>query len=200
VRRYLLMKVDPSLTPEQFRQLLDWLDPDPARAGEKYEAIRRRLITIFLNRRCDEAEDLADETINRVARKAAVLKESFVGEPANYFYGVAKKVFLEHVRRCNKRPLPPPPAAAPDEIDPYLKCLDECLEKLSPENRKFILDYYEEQKQAKITAHKEMSARLKLNPGALRARVHRIRGKLEKCVLECLEREAESNDVELKNI
>lgn len=194
------MKVDPSLTPEQFRQLLDWLDPDFARAGEKYEAIRRRLIKIFLNRRCNEAEDLADETINRVARKIAELKKDFVGEHAHYFYGVAKKVFLEHLRRCNRRPIPPPPVVAREELEPYLKCLDKCLEKLSPESRALILDYYEEEKQAKVTSHKEMVARLKLNPGALRARVHRIRGKLEKCVLECLGREAESNDVGPKNI
>lgn len=195
------MKDDPGLTPEQFRQLLDWLDPDLARAGEKYEAIRRRLIKIFLNRRCDEAEDLADETINRVARKAAVLKKEFVGEPTHYFYGVAKKVFLEHVRRSNRKPpAPPPPVDVSDELEPYLKCLDECLEKLSPESRALILEYYEEEKQAKVTSHKEMVAQMNLKPGALRARVHRIRGKLEKCVLECLEREAESNDVGPKNI
>ena len=198
------MKVDSSLTPEQFRQqftqLLAWLDADPERAGEKYELIRRRLIAIFLNRGCDEAEDLADETINRVASKVAVLKDTYVGEPKLYFYGVAKKVFMEHLRRCSRRPKPPPPAPSRGEMEPKLKCLDECLEKLNPESRELILGYYGEQKQAKITAHKEMGSRLNLNAGTLRARVHRIRGKLEKCVTECLKRAAEGNDIGLTSI
>ena len=175
--------------------MLAWLDVDPGRAGEKYEVIRRRLITIFLNRRCDEAEDLADETINRVAGKVAVLRDTYVGEPTLYFYGVAKRVFMEHLRRCSRRPKPPPPEPPRTEMEPHLKCLDECLEKLNPENRQLILSYYEGQKQAKITSHKEMGAVLRVNAGALRARVHRIRGKLEKCVLECLERAGESNDI-----
>ena len=63
------MRTDVGLTKEEFDELLSWLDTDPDRAGEKYEAIRHRLITIFLNRQCYEAEDLADETINRVAKK-----------------------------------------------------------------------------------------------------------------------------------
>lgn len=185
------MKVDVSLTEEQFNQLLAWLDPDPARAGEKYELIRRRLIIIFLNRQCDEAEDLADETINRVAKKVGVLKDSYVGEPALYFYGVAKKVFMEHLRR-RTRPLRPPPLAdSHSELEPHLKCLDECMEELKPESRELILRYYQEHKQAKISSHKEMSELLRLKAGALRARTHRIRVKLEKCVLECLERGGE---------
>lgn len=183
------MKVDLSLTEEQFNQLLAWLDADPGRAGEKYEVIRRRLITIFLNRQCDEAEDLADETINRVAKRVGVLKDDYVGEPALYFYGVAKKVFMEYLRQRNRKPLQPPPlATSQSELEPQLKCLDECMEKLKPASRELILHYYQEHKQAKISSHKEMRDLLKLKAGALRARTHRIRVKLEKCVLECLER------------
>jgi RNA polymerase sigma factor (sigma-70 family) len=191
------VKIDLSLTEEKFHQLLAWLDADPSRAGEKYEEIRRRLITIFLNRQCEEAEDLADETINRVAQRVGELKDSYVGDPARYFYGVSKKIFLEY-RRKRSRPLPaPPPVASRRELEPYMACLDECLEKLEPANRELILRYYQEQKQAKISSHKEMGERLRLKAGALRARTHRIRVKLEKCVLECLERTAESNDIGL---
>ncbi|MDQ3802314.1 MAG: sigma-70 family RNA polymerase sigma factor [Acidobacteriota bacterium] len=162
--------------------------------------IRRRLVTIFLNRQCGEAEDLADETINRVARKVDALEGSYVGDPAPYFYGVARKVFMEYLRRRSRPLRPPPPVASRDELEPRLKCLDECLEKLKPESRELILRYYQEQKQAKISSHKEMSEHLRLNAGALRARAHRIRVKLEKCVLECLARAAESNDISLITI
>lgn len=187
----LQMRTDLSLTQEQFELLLAWLDPDPGRAGEKYEAIRRRLITIFLSHHCDEAEDLADDTINRVTKKVKELKDSYVGEPARYFYGVAKKVLMEHHRRRN-RPLPqPPPMASQEELEPSLACLDECLAKLQPDSREFILIYYQEKKQAKIASRKEMGERMQLKAGALRARMHRIRAKLEKCIQECLERSSE---------
>lgn len=194
------MKVDLSLTKEQFTQLLAWLDADLVRASEKYETIRRRLITIFLNRQCHEAEDLADETINRVAKKVSGLKNRYVGDPALYFYGVAKKVLLEHLRKRRKVLQSPPPIASRSELEPHLKCLDECLEKLMPASRELILRYYHDQKQAKISSHKEMGEMLRLKAGALRARTHRIRAKLEKCVLECLERADESNDISLMTI
>lgn len=194
------MKIDLSLTEEQFHQLLAWLDADPGRAAEKYEEIRRGLITIFLNRRCDEAEDLADETINRVAKKVGALQNDYTGDPARYFYGVAKKVLLEYNRQRNRPIKPPPPSTPRGELEPYLECLDECLEKLDPASRELILLYYQEQKRAKISSHKKMGEALRLRAGALRARTHRIRLKLEKCVLECLECAAENNDIRLNTI
>lgn len=184
-----------NLTKEQFQELLAWLDNDPGRAGLKYEEIRRKLINVFLNRQCDEAEDLADDTINRVARRVSEVKDGYVGDPARYFYGVAKKVYSEHVRKTSKRQRAQLPIVSNYDWEPELKCLDECLEKLDPDSRKLILDYYREQRQAKIRFHKEMGESLNINAGALRARTHRLRLKLQKCVMECLERTGESNDI-----
>lgn len=184
-----------SITEEQFQQLLTWLDKDPGRAGLKYEEIRRKLIIIFLNRKCEEAEDLADDTINRVARRVCEIKKTYVGDPARYFYGVAKKIFSEHMRKTSKRRRVQPPVASNSDLEPHLKCLDECLDKLDPVSRELILTYYQEQKQAKIQSHKKMEESLNINAGALRARTHRLRLKLQKCVLECLQRAGESNDI-----
>ena len=60
------MKTGWVLTQEDFDRLLRWLDANLEAAGKEYEAIRQRLIKIFARRGCSEAEDLADETINRV--------------------------------------------------------------------------------------------------------------------------------------
>jgi RNA polymerase sigma factor (sigma-70 family) len=189
------MKTDVGLTKEQFDQLLDWFDPDPVRAGEKYEKIRRRLITIFLNRNCQEAEDWADETINRVAKRVGELKDTYVGDPARYFYGVAKKVLLEYHRQHSRAIPSLPPAASHEELERPLACLDGCLAQFSPENRELILRYYQEQKRAKIESHKELGEQMRLRAGALRARIYRLRAKLEKCVKECLKGPAEGNDI-----
>src|SRR5678809_1369390 len=79
-----------------FERFLCWLGPDPESAGRKYELIRGRLIMMFRARRCVFAEDLADTTFERVARKLADISNEFTGDPARYFYGVAKKVYLEY--------------------------------------------------------------------------------------------------------
>src|ERR687885_224752 len=99
------MNRDRVLTQAAFDSLLAWLDADRDQAGEKYECIRLRLIKIFTCRGRPDAEELADETINRVTLKATQVAKDYVGDPALYFYGVAQKVFLESVR--------PHPAAAP---------------------------------------------------------------------------------------
>jgi hypothetical protein len=59
------------LTREKFSSFLEWLSPDMDRAGEEYERLRFRLCTFFSRRKCSFADDLADETINRVILKAS---------------------------------------------------------------------------------------------------------------------------------
>src|ERR1044072_6747769 len=93
------MKNEWNLTQDAFDKFLTWLNPNREQAATKYEEVRRKLIKIFACRGCAEAEDLADETINRVIRKMQELIDSYVGDPALYFYGVARNVHLEYVRK-----------------------------------------------------------------------------------------------------
>jgi len=90
------------ITQEGFNTLLSWLDRNRETAGQKYEKIRRRLIRIFYGRGCFEAEELADETINRVIRKLPQLLDDYAGEPALYFYGVANNIYQEWLRKQKK--------------------------------------------------------------------------------------------------
>src|SRR6266571_4389824 len=97
------MKTDWVLTQDAFDSLLDWLNADRVLAGKKYEAIRLRLIKIFTCRGCPEAEDLADETINRVTARVEEVANTYEGDPALYFYGVAQKLHLEYLRKTQAR-------------------------------------------------------------------------------------------------
>lgn len=173
------------LTPESFEALLAWLDPNRELAGQKYEEIRTRLIKIFACRGCYEPEDQADETINRVTNKLREIECTFSGERARYFYGVANKVHLEYLRR---KPAPPLPAATvtSEETEREYQCLDRCVSKLTAENRELVLQYYQEEKRAKIEHRKHLAARLGIALNALRIRAHRIRASLQDCVKECL--------------
>lgn len=173
------------LTQEAFDNFLVWLDPNRERAAKKYEEVRRRLIKIFTCRGCPEAEDLADETINRVIRKAQEMTDSYVGDPALYFYGVARNVHLEHVRKTSAT-LPLPPKDLPQQKEIESGCLEECMGLLPDEQREWVLEYYKDEKRAKIDHRKEMAFRLGIAPNALRIRMYRIRAGLQDCVVSCL--------------
>jgi RNA polymerase sigma factor (sigma-70 family) len=176
------------LTQEAFDDFLGWLDTDRERAGKKYEEIRRKLIKVFVCRGCTVAEELADETINRVAKKVPTLKDNYVGDPTNYFYGVAHNVHLEYLRKKREAAnAAPPPSPEPyDESELEYQCLEHCMEKLPPENRTLILQYYNEEKRAKIDYRKKLAERLGIELNALRIRAYRIRAELYECIRECL--------------
>lgn len=174
------------ITQDAFDNFLTWLDPDREQAGTKYEDIRRRLIKIFTCRGCSTGEELADETINRVIRRTQDLVDSYTGDPALYFYGVARNVHLEHVKK-NPLPLPLPAPDPPEQKEQEYNCLERCMNVLTPENRGLVLEYYKEDKQAKIVHRKELAAQLGIAVNALRIRAYRIRAGLQGCVESCLQ-------------
>ena len=178
------MKNKWDLTPDQFDALLDWLDPDRDAAGEKYEHIRRALIKIFITNGCSSPEDLADEAINRVARRLPEIRPGYEGDPALYFYGVAKKLMYEDRRKPARHV--PPPTWDSDDVDPEYECLEKCLEELPPQNRELVLQYYQEEKKAKIDNRVKLAEKLGIAINALRIRAHRIRTSLESCVGTCV--------------
>jgi RNA polymerase sigma factor (sigma-70 family) len=181
------MKHERPVTQAAFDSLLSWLDPDRESAAEKYEQIRRRLVKLFACRGSLDAEDLADETINRVTFKAPDLAREYVGDPSLYFYGVAQKVFLESLR--HKPPTPPAPTTDPAEMEETEReyaCLERCLSELPQASRELVLGYYHDDRRAKIDHRKEMAARLGVAQNALRIRIHRVRATLQECLRGCL--------------
>ena len=173
------------LTQEAFDRLLSWLDAKPEEGGKKYEVIRARLVKILTCRGCTTPEDLADDTINRVAKRVPEIAATYTGNPAIYFYGVAHKVVLEHFRK-KPDPLPTPTPEPSQEIERELECLDQCMQQLPSKNRELILQYYQEEKHAKIDCRKALAEKLGVAMNALRILAHRIRTNLQQCVLECL--------------
>lgn len=179
-----------ALTQERFNQLLNWLSPSREQAAKKYEEIRRRLITIFTCRGCREAEEMADETINRVTRRVPDIADTYTGDQALYFYGVAHRVHLEYVRKTSVPPPLPPPIEKSEDEEARYACLEKCMMHLTPENRELLLNYYQEEKQAKIDSRRKFAESLNIPLNALRIRVFRMRETLRACVLECLKEKA----------
>jgi DNA-directed RNA polymerase specialized sigma24 family protein len=179
-----------TLTGEAFEALLDALDTDRARAGERYELLRQKLVRFFEWRGARDAEDWADETLNRVARR--IEGGEAVRDVAGYAAGPARMVWLEVSKKQNRDVVlvERAPAPVPEEEDAEhaarLACLDRCLESLAADQRDLVLEYFAGERGAKIDRRKQIAARLGVEMNALRIRVHRIRGRLELCVKECV--------------
>jgi DNA-directed RNA polymerase specialized sigma24 family protein len=186
------------LTPEGFDALLAQLGPDRERAGELYEVIRRKLVRLFEWRGCVSPEDLADETINRVARRLAEGVELRSNEPYGYFCGVAHLVYKEVLRRAAREhraiesgdwPSSSSFAEEGEPADHRLECLRRCLGQLAADQRDLVLRYHQgkgDPGESNIATRQTLAREMGIPMNALRIRVHRVRRRLESCVQDCL--------------
>lgn len=175
-----------TITQEQFDSLLTWLGNDRNLAGRRYETIRSGLVRIFVSKGFSDAEDLADETINRVMVRLPDIRATYTGEPAHYFHGVARNIIRENNRRreiasgvldCR--------VEAPPERSEEYNCLGHCLARLPAQKRDLILEYYLYEGHQKVQHHKQMAGQLKISEGAIRSRAYQIRLGLENCMRQC---------------
>jgi DNA-directed RNA polymerase specialized sigma24 family protein len=184
------------LRREQFDALLQRLAPERELAGMRYEQLRSRLVSLFEHRGCEHAEELADETLDRAARRLQQMGDEFVGnDPARFVYGVAWNVARESFRRRALLPLPEQwearraePPAAEEDAEREQACLDRCLELFSAAERSLVLAYFEGEKSARIERRSALAQELGITLNALRLKIHRLTGRLRDCVVQCVAR------------
>ena len=194
-------KKDWVLTSEALDRLLRFLDQNREHAAQKYEDLRQMLVTFFEFRGLTNTDQLADETINRVARRLSE-GEQIEASPGTYFYAVARNVWREQLAKpdlssaldeVSARLLADDPAAQLareaecTERERRLECLERCLAELPAESRDLVINYYRGEKSSRIEARKELAEQLGIQPNALRIRLCRLRDKLERCVTKCLQ-------------
>lgn len=192
------LKKDWEPSAASFRQLLHWLDEGGDSAGERYLEVRRRLELYFDRKSCSSPDELADETLNRVARKLDEIGAITNVTPLHYCYIVAKFVFLESLRDGKRRETSLPAAGTDLQTSPLAgdagptedrerltTCLDHCLSRISNADRDIILPYYQGQQRDRIEQRAALATRLGLTSNALTIRACRIRQKLEACVQAC---------------
>lgn len=175
-----------TITQEQFDSLLSWLNADRELAAKSYESIRSSLVRTFVLNGFNDAEDLADETINRVMGRLPDIRMRYTNDPAYYFHGVARNVVRERRRRkeisAEHIVIVVEPKVEPSEES---VCLGHCLRRLSAIKRDLILEYYLYEGHRKVEHHKDMAGALKITTGAIRNRAHKIRSNLADCMREC---------------
>src|SRR4051812_21579927 len=176
------------VSPGAFDRLLTALDADRDRAGEAYEHLRERTAGLLRWWGATDADELADITLDRVARKLEEGATIATGSFGAYVRGVARMIFYESRRRpqvhsADALYLSPPPSSDPD----LLTCLESCLNALNPDDRVTVLRYYGDGKLSEV--RKRLGEELGVTMTALRIRAHRLRVQLERCVQGCRDRE-----------
>ncbi|MBO0722089.1 MAG: sigma-70 family RNA polymerase sigma factor [Blastocatellia bacterium] len=187
------------LTHAAFNRLLNWLSDqsdvsdDNDSGGRMYEEMRQKLISYFDRRNCRSPEDLADETLNRVAVKLDEKGNITNVTPAQFCYIKAREVLHEYWRRPDLKnlALEDMPAVAPqndeeDEREGRMKCLERCLQNLKSRDRDLIIRYYYGEERVKIDNRQKLAQELGITCKALVVRALRIRKKLESCMERCL--------------
>jgi DNA-directed RNA polymerase specialized sigma24 family protein len=195
------MKKHWTLSPNAFERLLNWMDGAVSSDGQRYLEMRQRLVGYFDRKGCLNPDELADETLNRVARRLEEEDLTEAETPARYCYIVARFVFLESLRNAGKNVAGihnvRPEGLGDDAQDPeteyqkqveekMLTCLEECSHKLEPLNREIIIRYYEGSARTKIDGRRALAEELGISVNALTIRACRIREKLEICIRKCI--------------
>ncbi len=181
------------MTAESLAGLLSLLDEDPTRAAEQYEVWRRKLVKLFEWRGSATPEDLADLTLNRLARK--IEEGEAIRSFSGYVGSTARLIWLEALKEQARAQgaldvlSVSTPRSSPAGSQ-RIECLESCLDSLPVENRVIILDYYREERGRKIALRKQLAEKMGLPLNALRIRAHRIRLQLEKCVESCMKKSA----------
>jgi DNA-directed RNA polymerase specialized sigma24 family protein len=180
------------------------LDDGAGSHGQAYLDMRQRLVAYFGRRHRPSPDELADDTLNRIASTLLERGSIDITPPTRYCYIVARFVLLEDLRRGKQSPvsvsldqsradqlreLGARDHHAIDGSDPNeqrLRCLERCLSALKPQQRALIVEYYRVSSgRAKIESRRALATRLKVTPNALSIRASRIREVLVRCVEAC---------------
>jgi DNA-directed RNA polymerase specialized sigma24 family protein len=177
-----------TLTAEAFGKFLRWLSENDERAVLEYQSIRSKLVRYFIHKGCSDPDNLFDQTVDVVVGKIDTLREQ--SSPLAYCFGVAKNIWRQDLRQHKPASLEEDISVAtypdPPIHEQELKCLDRCLDKLSPGDRDVVVRYHQEQGHDKIETRKRLADALG-GVNALRIRMCRIRRDLRVCVAACLD-------------
>ena len=171
------------MTEEQdsFARLMMRLEPASADPHGAYIKCRQRMIKYFQWKGCEDAENLADETLVRLVRKDREGVQIEAENPYSYVYGIAAHVVQEYLRhkkrdediRQNWKPSSRTNA-------PYFGCKRQCFERLPLDKRELLLRYYGSSDSAE-----EIAEKMGISLNSLRLRVCRIKLELQECYKQC---------------
>jgi RNA polymerase sigma factor (sigma-70 family) len=172
---------------DHLHALLRSLNPDAQEAGVIYRQIHQRLIRFFRLNNAIDPEALADEAMDRLARRIEEGEANEIGSPHAFALGIGRHLLFEDVRRRRRDDQVTSEwvrisAATNPNREPLLLALDECMERMREDQRQLLRLYYQWSGQQKIEHHRQLAKDLGLTVNALRNRLMRARTELDKCI------------------
>ena len=175
--------------------LLARLHPDRDRAAAEYERLRARLIRFFEWKRCRAPDQLADDTLDRVAVR--MTRGERIDKIGAFVQGVAANVCREQFQQ-------PAELLVEREVLSQLSSKDarqaerdamsdalrlrrleyqrRCLDRLETRKRDLITRYHYGRGTQRIEARQALAMEIGISLNALRIRAHWIRSALVNCV------------------
>src|SRR5437763_8010674 len=135
------MKKKWTLTPDAFNQYLAHLSSDREEAGRKYVEMKQELVSFFTRRGHPDPEKLANETLDRAARKALAGELNYSGDHLRDLIGFARNVSKEGWRDIEPEPIDgidPPAPDNPYDDEEFFLCMDQCLAQLTEHSRSLL--------------------------------------------------------------
>lgn len=172
--------------------LLTRLDPDSRRAWQAHEDLRKKLIAYFDHNHHPEPEGLAEEVLNRIARRLDLQRLKNIAE---FAFGVARNLRKENFRQTSMLAEVPDMETIADtrggdgnaedtiinhiSAKKKLECFQQCMENLSEKHREMVRRYYPAENGDLEGQRLSLAADLGITVGALRTRMAYIREKLQ---------------------
>jgi DNA-directed RNA polymerase specialized sigma24 family protein len=175
---------------ETFKELLNLLHSDEAQAAVEYRNLHQRLARFFDWNNVQDPMALADEAMDRLAKRAAEsASNEAVHNVSAFALGVARHLLQEEARRQLKmaeigrhwRAMESTRTQEP-ETEALEDALQQCLGKMQPERRRLVEAYYSYSSSEKIKMHQQLAEAEGLSLNALRNRALRARQELEACI------------------
>jgi DNA-directed RNA polymerase specialized sigma24 family protein len=170
-----------------WQKLLEFIAREGGEPNEAYRSMRRRLLKFFAWRGSHNVEELADETLTRVALKLAQA-EVQAPSPVAFVLGVARMIDREWKRREGRwvglgdATVDAVPTVSDAGKERLLAALELCLQQLSDADRSLLLRYHEPRGERRAAVRQAIADELATALNALRVRMHRMRLQIEDCV------------------
>jgi DNA-directed RNA polymerase specialized sigma24 family protein len=176
------------LNKDALEDLLRAFHADREQASHHYQALRERLIRFFQWNRTEMPEELADEVLDRLARRLNLSSEQ-IQDPVRYAVGIAR-LLLQEQRRKNLRREKALAELQQSSLDAdrreqerilqqeRAELLQQCLQSIPEQSRELIFRYYDVDEAADY--RQQMARAYGISINALRNRALRIRMDLER--------------------
>jgi len=174
------------LNANSLNSLLLLLHANPHEAAAAYRKLHTRLSRYFNIHNTDDPIALADEAMDRLARRVEA-GDIAIESPMAFALGIAGHLLQEEARdRLRREKAANAWSEMMNGSDQWkqerLDQLDDCLSMLPVDRRQMLESYYEWQSGSKSQHHREFAERLGMTLNTLRNRVFRIRNQVEACL------------------